>query len=63
MQKTSTRKKPTPGHKFKGAQIGAVARCECGWSSATYFGQGCRSASIAEWHDHVRRCTAERPAA
>lgn len=52
---TAKRSKPTPGHKFQGSQMGFTSSCECGWTSATFFGKGARSEAVSDWQSHVAR--------
>jgi len=47
--------KPTPGHKFAGYNYGVSTRCECGWTSVVFFGQGARSQAAGEWRRHIER--------
>ena len=51
-----TKHTPESGHKFTGAQMGFKSSCECGWSSAVWFGKGSRASAIGEWHSHVSKC-------
>jgi hypothetical protein len=49
----STKPKPMPGHKCRGASFGVRVSCECGWVSGTWYGQGARSNAYGEWQGHV----------
>jgi hypothetical protein len=53
MLRKSTKPKPTPGHKCQGANFGVRVSCQCGWRSATWYGQGARSNAYGEWQGHV----------
>lgn len=55
-------KKPTPGHKFQGAQMGFASSCECGWHSPTFFGKGARAEAVSDWRSHVERCVVPKAA-
>lgn len=52
----------TPGHKCAGALLGVCVQCECGWSSATWYGKGSRSSAYGEWRGHVEKCTTPKKA-
>jgi hypothetical protein len=40
------------GHKLAGYSYGVETRCECGWHSVTWYGQGARRNALGEWRQH-----------
>lgn len=56
------RARPTPGHKLAGVSYGCSVRCECGWTSSTWYSEGARRNAYGEWHWHKEKCVAENSA-
>jgi hypothetical protein len=52
---TGARRKTNPDHKAS-FSYGVTARCSCGWSGATWFGEGAKSNAAGEWHWHREKC-------
>lgn len=36
--------------------FGVAARCACGWSGATFFGEGAKANAASEWRWHRDSC-------
>lgn len=48
----TTREKSPSGHKLARTNFGVSVRCQCGWSSTTYYGKGARGQALIEWRMH-----------
>jgi hypothetical protein len=47
--------KPVQGHKCRGIHHGIVVRCECGWRSEVWFGNGASASAYSEFDSHKEK--------
>ena len=52
-QAKHTAGRTNPDHKFR---VGISGNCSCGWSGASWFGKGARTAALYDWRSHRESC-------